>query len=1050
MRTYAALDPVFSQLTNEDEYTLTQKLLDDYPAHLVDSEEQVLKTAIKLVESIRGHAQKPLSVEGFLQTYPLSSPEGRALMCLAEALLRIPDANTQLALMRDKLGTGNWHPNHPETTTFLNKLIHHTLSWTDSLLNWGLDRTGFLNAMSSLTRRFTDPLIRQSIRKSMMVLGQQFVFGQTIEEALKHSLKASAQRYAYDFDMLGEAAKTAEDAQRYFEAYCHAIRTLAQQQPKSTLHEIQYFGVSIKLSALHPRYEVRLKDRVFEELYPKLCEIVQLACQCQIPITLDAEEAERLELSLELLQRLLNEPWIQGWHGLGLAIQTYQKCAAATIDWVIDQARKKDHPIRIRLVKGAYWDTEIKLAQERGLTTYPVFTEKHLTDLNYLLCADKMFAAAPYVYPQFATHNAYTVASVIELHKKYQTPFEFQRLHGMGADLYAQIIDDYPCRIYAPVGQHKDLLAYLIRRLLENGANSSFLNKLYDTAISPQELLQHPRHITPTHESVAQTYIPLPPNIYPDRRNSQGLDITRQDVLQAQQEHLNSPPTTINVRPSHMVSHHQDRPVLTRHDPAKPNHLITEITCAHQQDLEQCLDQATTYQEVWAHTSIQDRARMLEKLADLIEQHQDTFIQLLTYEAGKVLSDNMAEIREAVDFCRFYAQQARQALIPIQPLPGPTGETNELSFAPRGVFVCISPWNFPLAIFLGQVAAALVAGNVVIAKPAMQTTAIAQQVVQLAYKAGIPKNALYFMPAPGTLISQVLLDDPRVSGVVFTGSTETARQIQRTIAERPGPIIPLIAETGGLNAMIVDASALPEQVVTDIVTSAFQSAGQRCSALRILYVQEEVKDRICTMLAGAMAELQVGPPQDLATDIGPVVDQAAWQNLQDYTKELSERAVACIAQTPLPEHLPGYYIAPQAWLLEKPEDLKREIFGPILHVVTYAAGNLEDVVRKINASGYGLTLGVHSRIQTTVDYVRKHARVGNLYVNRNIIGAVVGSQPFGGEGLSGTGFKAGGPHYLLRFVTERAFCEDTTASGGNVTLLCAQPTSLQGTYAEKE
>ncbi len=1003
------------------------------------SEEQkssIRAKASSLIQNVRSKKLKALSIENFMQTYDLSSQEGLALMCLAEALLRIPDEETKTTLIRDKIGAISWSETFSKSDTVFAKLTSLGLATTDTLLSWGLDRSGFLGALSSISRKLSEPMIRQSVSQVMRLLGKQFVMGETITDALKRAQCAEKKGYRHSYDMLGEAAKTMEDAERYYQAYLEAIQAIARHKTAGEIFHQP--SISIKLSALHPRYELGQKERVFQELYPRLRDLTYTAKDLGIALTIDAEESERLELSLELLHLLIQDSYLDHWHGLGLAVQAYQKRAPIVIDWLIEMGEKYKRRFCVRLVKGAYWDAEIKKTQEQGFSDYPVFTRKIYSDLSYIACAKRMLAHPDTIYPQFATHNAYTLSTILELAQGHT--FEFQRLHGMGEALYDQIVKkSIPCRVYAPVGRHEDLLAYLVRRLLENGANSSFVNKIYDDSIPIDDMIKDPVDVAQQTHPISHPFIPLPKNLLqPYRSNSNGYDLMDQEKIAQLTQFVRTLPKEFpyQVKPLLAREFSSEGLAMELYDPANIDRLVSRCSFAHEAAIEAALESADAYAETWRQTSLEVRADLLDKLADQIEHQMTHFMGLLIYEGGKSWNDAIAEVREAIDFCRYYANQARHLMGNPMILPGPTGERNELTLHGRGIFVCISPWNFPLAIFLGQVAAALVTGNCVIAKPAQQTPMVAFKVCQLAHQVGIPKAALQFLPAKGSLIGRQLLTDPRVSGVAFTGSTEVAWTINQTLSQRRAPIAPLIAETGGINAMIVDSSALPEQVVTSIITSAFQSAGQRCSALRLLFLQEDTADRILTMLKGAMAEVSVDQPYLFSTDVGPVIDRNAQEQLFRHVDYLEKKA-RLIYKIPLPESLNGHFVAPQVWELNHASDLTEEVFGPILHVVRYKAGTIEDVMSQINNKGYGLTLGLHTRIDETIEKVRKLCKSGNFYVNRSMIGAVVGVQPFGGEGLSGTGPKAGGPHYLLRFCTEHTFTQDTTAAGGNASLLAS-------------
>lgn len=1031
--TFISLTPMFNSLYRQSESTLVPELIKSITLS-PDQKFNISQRASFLIEGVRKQKIKSVSVENFLQTYHLSSKEGIALMCLAEALLRIPDKQTQTALIRDKIGSAAWFTQLGKSDSWVMTLATLGLGTTDLLLTWGIDKNGFIKSIAALSRKLTEPTIRQAVNQAMKILGHQFVMGQTIDSAIIRAQTNEALGYRHSYDMLGEGAKTAIDAAGYYETYHNSIGIIANHRNSGDIFAQP--SISIKLSALHPRYEVALKERAFTELYPKILELCRAAKAKDIALTIDAEESTRLELSLELIKTAAADSSLKNWDGLGFAVQAYQKRCGAVIDWAIETAQATNRRFPIRLVKGAYWDTEIKQTQEKGLEDYPVFTRKIFTDISYIAAAEKMFMAESQIYPQFATHNAYTVATIQEI--AAQRPFEFQRLHGMGEQLYNQFITpEIPCRIYAPVGNHRDLLAYLVRRLLENGSNSSFVNKIYDPKTSITLMTADPIQEALSLDSLSHPQIPLPQNmLLPQRQNSLGLDLSNQDELQKISTFLSNFPTRLPFQAGPLLGNKtiNDRSIHQILNPANSQQIVSLCAQADAQDCNIAIDNAEKNQEAWARLSIEVRARALEAWALNLENSMIELIGLLAYEAGKTIQDAVAEIREAVDFCRYYANQARRKMATPLSLPGPTGEKNEISFHGRGIFVCISPWNFPLAIFIGQVAAALVTGNTVIAKPAQQTPFIAYRACQLAFEAGIPSGVLQFLPVKGSDINRHILTNSRISGVVFTGSTEVAWTINQTLSSRKCAIVPLIAETGGINAMIVDSSALPEQVVTDVITSAFQSAGQRCSALRLLFIQEDVADKILIMLAGAMQELRVSQPCDLTADIGPIIDRAAQTELLSYAQKLSTQG-HIIAKVPMADNLEGCFIAPQVWELPSAALLDKEIFGPFLHVVRFKAGEIKQVMQQINAKGYGLTLGLHSRLDETINLVRSLAKVGNLYVNRNMVGAVVGVQPFGGEGLSGTGPKAGGPHYLLRFMVERTFSQDITAAGGNAALL---------------
>jgi len=1000
-----------------------------------DLKTRIHDTAADLVKRVRARKADQTAVESFMREYDLSSEEGVMLMCVAEALLRIPDAETADKLISDKLGDADWTSHAGKSNSLLVNAGTWGLMLTGKLVRIAEDtKRNFFGAFKRLLGRSGEPVIRLAVRQAMRIMGHQFVMGRTIEEALQRARDKDQRGYRHSYDMLGESALTSADADRYQQSYRDAILSLGRSGPFTDI--VSAPSISVKLSALHPRYERGKRARVLRELTPRVLELAQLARAQGIPMTIDAEEADRLELSLELVARVHCDPSLEGWQGFGLALQSYQKRAVGAIDWLADMARKSGRRLNVRLVKGAYWDSEVKRAQIDGHTGYPVYTRKANTDLSYLACARRMLAHGEVFYPQFATHNAHTIAAIF--HLAQGQPFEYQRLHGMGADLYAEVLPaerlNAACRIYAPVGSHEDLLPYLVRRLLENGANTSFVNRIVDDSVPIDELIPHPNDVVAATEPKAHPRIPLPLNLYGDRQNSRGINLAQERELLA----LIAESSTLRFGALHALplvpgasSGALPQPIS---DPADRRRVIGDWVAADAALVEKALQNASAAQPGWDAIAVERRAQMLERTADLLEAQRAELIALCTREAGKTISDGVAEVREAVDFCRYYAQCARREFAP-KTLPGPTGESNQLFLHGRGIFVCISPWNFPLAIFAGQVAAALVAGNTVIAKPAEQTNLIAYRATQLFHEAGIPTEVLQLLPGDGATVGARLTADPRVAGVAFTGSTETARLINRALANRDAPIATLIAETGGQNALIADSSALPEQLVKDAMSGAFGSAGQRCSATRILFVQEDVADRTLVLLAGAMDEWTVGDPGLFATDVGPVIDDGARQILLDHAKRMQSDGKLIKSMSLDETHTHGCFFAPCAYEIDSLKRLPREIFGPVLHVIRYKARDLDRVIDEINASGYGLTLGIHSRIDSTIDHIQKRIRAGNCYVNRNMIGAVVGVQPFGGEGLSGTGPKAGGPHYLHRFTTERTLTINTAAVGGNATLL---------------
>ena len=1013
----------------------------------VDPETQakVVKLAGELIERTRKKKDQASPVESFMRQYDLSSEEGVLLMCVAEALLRIPDGETADKLISDKLGEADWAAHAGKSDSMFVNAGTWGLMLTGKLVNLADEsKSNWLSSLKRMIGRSGEPVIRVAVRQAMKIMGHQFVMGRTIEEALARSEGKDGRGYRHSFDMLGESALTTADAERYFESYQAAIKAIGARGPYADLTGAP--SISVKLSALHPRYEVVNRVRVMAEMVPKILRLAQLAKSVGIPMTIDAEEADRLELSLDIIAAVFSDASLDGWTGFGLALQAYQRRAVYVIDELAELAKKVGRRICVRLVKGAYWDSEIKRAQIEGHQGYPVFTRKHNTDLSFLACAKKLISYGTLFYPQFATHNAMTIAAIYQMAQAAGkgTQFEFQRLHGMGADMYAEVIGaehlNAPCRVYAPVGSHEDLLPYLVRRLLENGANTSFINKINDESLAISELLIDPIELARSTEPKAHTRIPLPINLYGmHRQNSKGINYGNERELKAFADSLRAPflqaaPLLGAAAPAGSIAAVE---VLA---PADNSCVVGKLSFADAAQVEHALETAYRAQPAWDRVKVELRADALERAADLLELHRGELIALLTLEAGKTLGDGIGEVREAADFCRYYAAIARKEFATATTLTGPTGESNELFLHGRGVFVCVSPWNFPLAIYLGQIAAALVTGNTVIAKPAEQTSLVAYRATQLMFDAGIPREVLQFLPGVGATVGAKLCSDRRTAGVCFTGSTETARTINRTLAARDAAIATLIAETGGQNALICDSSALPEQIVKDAITGAFGSAGQRCSATRVLFVSDVIADRVAHLLKGAMGELRMGPPQQLTSDLGPVIDQGARKILLDHAARMDKLVAAgeasLVAQMPLPESLAsGTFFAPRAYEIASLKVLQREVFGPVLHIIRYQAKDLDSVIDSINDSGYGLTLGIHSRIDATIEHIQKRVRVGNCYVNRNMVGAVVGVQPFGGEGLSGTGPKAGGPHYLHRFVTERTLTVNTAAVGGNATLI---------------
>ena len=933
-----------------------------------EREKRVDAQATRLIEAIRAKGGGLGGVEEMLREYALSTKEGLALMVLAEALLRVPDAATSDRLIEDKLGQADFAGHEAKSDAFLVSASAWALGITARIIQPGETPESILG---QLTKRLGLPAVRTATRQAMRVMGNHFVLGQTIEEALKRAGSSKGRVYRYSFDMLGEGARTAEDARRYFESYASAIDAIGRSAGNEPLPNRP--GISVKLSALHPRYEATSRERVMRELVPLTIALARQAKSYDLNFTIDAEEADRLELSLEVIEAVLADPSLADWKGFGLAIQSYQKRAGSVIDAIAAMAERYDRQLMVRLVKGAYWDTEVKRAQERGLDDYPVFTRKAMTDLHYMACAEKMLSLRPRIYPQFATHNALTVASIIERAGGTEG-YEFQRLHGMGEALYARLLEDNPglaCRAYAPVGGHRDLLAYLVRRLLENGANSSFVSVAADTNVPVEALLKRPADIIVSADKARHSKVPLPRDLYgPERANSKGVEFGHQASLEALLAEIKkSAQQSYKAEPliDGKAASGTSRPLVS---PIDGTTVAGQVTEASPEVADRAMTAAQAGFAKWSRAEAATRAKALQRAADLLEERRGALLHLLQVEAGKTLDDALSEVREAVDFLRYYAVQGRSLFGAGEAMPGPTGESNVLRLRGRGVFVAISPWNFPLAIFLGQVSAALMAGNAVVAKPAEQTPLIADLAVRILHEAGVPKTALHLVPGDGRVGAR-LVEHKDVAGVVFTGSTEVARIINRTLANKDAAIVPLIAETGGINAMIVDATALPEQVADDVVMSAFRSAGQRCSALRLLCVQDDVADRMIEMIAGNARELKIADPREISTQIGPVIDREAKDKLDAHIAAMKRQAkVHYAGEAPAD----GTYVAPHIFELKKPHDLAQEVFGPVLHVVRYKAGRLGDVLQAIEGTGYGLTLGVHSRIDATVERVVEASR----------------------------------------------------------------------------
>ena len=1026
-------------LTNADEKTVVDALLAEGVA-APESRVRIEATARRLVAGLRRRFAEARAVgegglDAFLQEYALSSREGVVLMCLAEALLRIPDAATADRLIREKLGGADFERHLGHSQSLLVNASTFALMLTGRVI--ALEETRGADAIAILKRlvsRSGEPVIRQALIAAMRILGRQFVMGRTIEEALERARNGEAKGERHSYDMLGEAARTRRDSERYFNAYAGAIEEIGNAAVGRELESAP--GLSVKLSAFHPRFEAAQFERAVPEIAASLGDLARRAREAGIALTVDAEEADRLDVSLDIIERVACDPALSGWDGFGLAVQAYQKRARPLIEWLEELAARAKRRLMVRLVKGAYWDSEIKRSQERGLPDFPVFTRKANTDVSYLVCAARLLRSPKAFFPQFATHNAHTAASVMEFAGTTRT-FEFQRLHGMGEGLYEEIAAEGgpPCRVYAPVGAHEDLLPYLVRRLLENGANTSFVNRIGDEKLAVEEITADPFEKARQNPSRRHPRISRPADLFmPERRNSRGLDLADRATLAELAAAMAAADKPAFAAPVDSGGRNRGdaRGVI---NPADRSQVVGEVVEATADAIERAIAEAHAASHEWDALGAGARAGILERTADLIERDYAALIRLVVREGGRTVPDALAEAREAVDYCRYFAARAKADLAKDEELPGPTGERNTLSLHGRGVFACVSPWNFPLAIFTGQVAAALAAGNAVIAKPAQQTPLAAAAAVRLMHEAGVPDNVLHLLPGSGERVGVPLVRDERIGGIALTGSVATAQAINRMLAGRNGPIVPLIAETGGQNVMIADSSALAEQVVADVAASAFNSAGQRCSALRVLFVQGDVADRIIGMLAGAMAELVVGDPAFIATDVGPVIDAAALEKLSRHAARMTREGTR-IFETPLPaDASKGTFFAPLAFEIPSLSLLTDEVFGPILHVIRFEAARLDEVIAAVNATGFGLTLGIHSRIEATIEHIRRRARVGNVYVNRNMIGAVVGAQPFGGEGLSGTGPKTGGPNYLPRFAIERTVSVNTAATGGNAALL---------------
>jgi RHH-type proline utilization regulon transcriptional repressor/proline dehydrogenase/delta 1-pyrroline-5-carboxylate dehydrogenase len=1016
-----------------------------------DERRRIADIARNFVHLARSNRHKHGGIDAFMHEYELSSEEGIILMCLAESLLRIPDKETADALIAEKIGGGQWDRHFGSSGSLFVNASTFGLMLTGRVVRLGEDKgAGATSMLKRMVARSGEPFIRQALRQAMRILGDNFVLGRTIKEAIQRAAPLEKKGYRFSYDMLGEGARSAHDAERYFKRYMDAMAAVGSAVgPLKGAHTDALMsrpGLSVKLSAIHPRFEAGKMQQLHLELLPRVIELARHARDLGLGLTIDAEEQDRLDVQLEMFAAAYCDPTLSGWSGLGIAVQAYSKRAIPTLRWLRRIAGQGGKRIPVRLVKGAYWDSEIKWAQERGLSDYPVFTRKMHTDVSYLAGMRFLLSDPAAFYPQFATHNAHSVASAYVAGGN--SAYEFQRLHGMGEALYDEVVGESklnkPCRIYAPVGGHEDLLAYLVRRLLENGANTSFVNRLGDDKAQVADIIRDPVETAEQERTEGKTTInalPKPTEIFAKdphgaRINSSGIalydPVFRADLLAKMTEQLR-PSFAVGPIVAGKAETGGEAAALV-HCPHDRRERVGTVVTATIEHIDAAFAASLKGAHKWDRLGGDARAAILERAADLFERDRVRLMAVIVREAGKTLENAIGDVREAVDFLRYYAVEARRHFSAVRTFGGPTGERNQMEWRARGPIVAISPWNFPLAIFTGQVAAALAAGNPVLAKPAGQTPITAFLAVELLREAGVPADVLHLLPGGGS-VGAALVKDQRAAGVVFTGSNDTAWTIQRALAERRGKIIPFVAETGGINAMIADSSALPEQVVRDCVRSAFDSAGQRCSAARVLFVQKDVAKPMLEMLTGAISALEIGDPFNFATDIGPVIDEAAQDGLDAHKMKMQKIGVELV-DLPLPESCrAGTYVTPAAYEIKSLAVLEREIFGPILHVVRYDRGALDKVIEAINASGFGLTLGLHSRIEAVADFVAEHARVGNLYVNRNQIGAVVGVQPFGGEGLSGTGPKAGGPHYVTRFATERVRSTDITANGGNVQLL---------------
>ena len=996
-------------------------------------QESVASNAVAAVRRAREMTSKKGLMETFLEEFGLSNSEGLALMCLAESLLRVPDAKTADKLIAEKISSGQWGEHKGQSDSWLVNASTLGLMLTGKVIDVDLEaKSDVSHFMRGLTRKAGEPVIRKAMMQAMRIMGEQFVVGRNIDAAIRRAdtLGLEGGPALCSFDMLGEGARTLKDAERYFKAYEDAIAALSASRGGKRKEEADpedINGISVKLSALHPRYEAVNEARVMAELYPRVLTLAQAAAEGDINFCMDAEEADRLVLSLKIFDRLAREPSLGDWTGLGLAVQAYQKRSPYVIEKLIELSRQSGRRLMVRLVKGAYWDTEIKHAQVEGHPDFPVWTRKSTTDIVYLACSRLLLDAGPMIYPQFATHNAHTVAAIQEMASP-DAEYEYQRLHGMGEALYKAVALKRPVRIYAPVGAHEDLLPYLVRRLLENGANTSFVHRFLDDDVPPEEVARSP---FTNGEITRHSAIPKPAELFgAERANSKGLDITQDSVRQQIAAKVYKP---ISAAPLTSAKGGSNGPIKDVNSPVTGD-TLGSVQISTTDDVVRAAKAAFAAFPAWNKAGGIERGKVLRAMGDTLETHMDDFINIMSREAGKSVVDCVAEVREAVDFCRFYGAEAERNFSGPSIMPGPAGEVNELFNTGRGVFVCISPWNFPLAIFTGQIAAALAAGNTVLAKPAEQTPLTAYKAVELFQQAGLPKEVLHLLPGEGET-GAAMVNVPNIAGVCFTGSTGVAKKINLALAQKDGPIPVLIAETGGLNGMFVDTTALREQVMDDVIQSAFNAAGQRCSALRILFLPESTSEHIIEGLSGAMDELTIGDPARPETDVGPVISTQALTQFQNYIASLP-KTMSVVKQVKLPAKCPpGNFMPPTLVKLNSLEGFDREIFGPILHVMTYKDKTLDASMSSFAAKGYGLTLGIHSRLAGFAQRVTEAVPAGNIYINRNVIGAVVGVQPFGGLGLSGTGPKAGGPHYVMRFATEVTRTDNITAQGGDPALL---------------